>query len=341
MKDISSGIVDSLVGDIRAWWLPSIAVVGLFSLSVFPALDDSGVLADVADLNGSQQIALAVSLSVALAAIAAALSRQLYRVLEGYHLRPGWLRRWRETRHLDKRRTLRNSVESAADAGGVAERLRQYPGEASRVMSTRLGNTLRAGEDYGPDRYGLDTVTLWDRLIAVAPDAITNRLEATTTSMNTWVGSIWLAVLFSAVSVYGAIAADSPSLYYWAAAAVGLTPIFYAFAVSVAEDYGQALRALVDLSRGELAASLGYRLPDSASEERTFWGELTKLAAWGLEWEGAHKWENATDKLRAPGKAPSPDTDQRRSVWGGVRAAAASFAAGWIVGLVLRRRRGQ
>lgn len=45
-----------------------------------------------------------------------------------------------------------------------------FPLNEGHILSTPMGNRLRAAEEYANDRYGIDSVVMWPRLIEVMPD---------------------------------------------------------------------------------------------------------------------------------------------------------------------------
>jgi hypothetical protein len=71
------------------------------------------------------------------------------------------LARWREARHGAARADI--VVHDALD------RMNDYPAR-DRLLPTRLGNALRAGEDEAGDRYGLATNTMFPRLYPILSD---------------------------------------------------------------------------------------------------------------------------------------------------------------------------
>ncbi|MGB9940487.1 hypothetical protein [Methanosarcina sp.] len=52
--------------------------------------------------------------------------------------------------------------------------LDNYPIDRNNLLPTRLGNLLRAAEEYPTIRYGLETFTVWPRLWMVLPDSARN-----------------------------------------------------------------------------------------------------------------------------------------------------------------------
>ena len=55
------------------------------------------------------------------------------------------------------------------------ERLSRFPADDEQVTPTRLGNAIRRFEEYGHDRFRLDSQVLWHELNAVAPEPHASR----------------------------------------------------------------------------------------------------------------------------------------------------------------------
>ena len=55
------------------------------------------------------------------------------------------------------------------------------------------------------------------------------------------------------------------------------------------------MQALVDLSRGKLAAALGLQLPGSIEAERRLWRAVTNYAVWGPWWQRSTSWLSTID----------------------------------------------
>lgn len=66
------------------------------------------------------------------------------------------------------------------DRGDTALAYYRYPSEyhGNKILPTRLGNILLAGERYAEDRYGIDTIYFWPRLYPLLPEAFKRDYEA-------------------------------------------------------------------------------------------------------------------------------------------------------------------
>jgi hypothetical protein len=231
--------------------------------------------------------------SVILSFILASTARELTRLLEGYTIWPPSLKlAW--TKKQQERRTdlLSKIAESQllADKVRLREELNQYPRKANLVLPTRLGNALRAGETYGWVQYGLSTVDMWTRLTAVAEDKINNQLVESRAVLNFYIALIWLSLALCFATVVVTVWAGKVLLLLWLVPLLGLIPLWYRRSVATVSWYSQGMQALVDLTRGKLAETLGIQLPGDLKEERKIWKAVSDYAAWGPGWTNSADW---------------------------------------------------
>jgi hypothetical protein len=165
-------------------------------------------------------------------------------------------------------------------------------------MPTKLGNVLKAAERYGKERYGIDTVILWYRLATVAPAEIRQVLVDARADMDRWIGALAVTGFFALATVHASYVSGERGPLVAGAFSVALTPLLYSFGVRAAGNYGQALRALVDVSRFELAKAFGIELPEDANAERELWGAVSNLAAWGMGFRMTPVWEGKVDSAK-------------------------------------------
>jgi hypothetical protein len=148
-----------------------------------------------------------------------------------------------------------------------------------QIMPTRLGNIIKAAELYPGDegRYGMDAVFFWPRLYQVIPDSARNSLDDARTSMTLMLNICTLALVISA----GAFIAlvfwfVKPADAWWAAAGGGAVAAWlgYRSALGPARVYGDLVRSMYDLYRGDLLAKLGFALPATLAGEQELWQNL-------------------------------------------------------------------
>lgn len=210
-----------------------------------------------------------------------AFTRALVRVYEGYW--PQWLRRWARKQVEYHWQQWRRERAKAAQSDFLRYTIMQdrlhyeYPMQAKRLLSTRLGNALASTEDYPSVAYGMDVVFWWRRLFPLLPDTIRKEIDDALTS---------LLALLNFATMVGLASADGV-LYLWRVKAGGwwwpliilvsgllLTWLSYRGAVAQAREYGQRIRAAVDLYRFDLLKALHQTLPKTPHEERMLWEQL-------------------------------------------------------------------
>jgi hypothetical protein len=184
---------------------------------------------------------------------------------------------------------------------------RNYPPNPRRVLPTRLGNILKAAEEYpaAEGRYGMDAVFFWPRLIAVVPDTARADLSDARASMALLLNVSTLAFLFG-VGSFAALAAAvvHPAAVFWACGAAGLVlaALAYRSALAPARVYAELVRATFDLYRADLLDKLKFGLPESLDGERVLWRNLGQQMYRG----GADEPE-VLDTARARAVNPPPD----------------------------------
>ncbi|RLB76854.1 MAG: hypothetical protein DRH24_17215 [Deltaproteobacteria bacterium] len=238
-------------------------------------------------------VALAVgSLIVVVGSAALVEGMQLaaLRWLEGYW--PRWLaplsrlgRAWqaRQVRSLRERYTAlarrydHLSPEEQAEYARLDAELHTYPDE-SRLLPTRLGNLLRAAEEYGYRRYRLATGVIWPRLWLVLPDETREEITAARARMD---GAVRLVIWSVLLAVWTLLAWGMP---WWVccglAAVAALGGCLACRRLGrMAGLYGDLLRAAVDVHRFALYQALHLPLPASPAEERLV-GEQATMWLW-------------------------------------------------------------
>lgn len=184
----------------------------------------------------------------------------------------------------DTEKKLRDQQATHADMDNRSRALteylyRNYPSKLDRILPTRLGNIIKAAEEYPADegRYGIDAVFFWPRLIAVVPDAARGDLSDARASMALLLNVSTLAFLLG-VGSFTALAAAMlhPAAAFWACGAGGLVlaALAYRSALAPGRIYAELVRAAFDLYRVDLLNQLKFGLPDSLTEERALWQNL-------------------------------------------------------------------
>jgi hypothetical protein len=251
----------------------------------------------------------------------AALQTPLYRILEGYLGWPERMFEAGRRRQLARKHLLQNRLDAASlasreaagtladedgeileafrshpvtgrfvasDAGRgpvwlslLDERLSRFPADDEQVTPTRLGNAIRRFEEYGYDRFRLDSQALWHELSAVVPEQARQQAEDARTTVDFFVCLLY-GHLLVAVSACVALGTGAPVRPWPAVAAIAglplLAAVWYRVAVAATDDWAGAVRAMVNLGRQPLATSMGLALPETGDDERAMWTLAAELA---------------------------------------------------------------
>ncbi|GAA5193737.1 hypothetical protein GCM10023322_56350 [Rugosimonospora acidiphila] len=319
MNEIVKGALDGGWSLIVGWVLPSAVNLALAVL-ICSGVAGVPSIGDLADGDNAGRGAVALGVAVLGGLILAALQTPLYRLLEGYLGWPRWLfgrarRRMLHHKHLLTDRLAMCRLADAEREGGLdeagrsalaalrahpvvgryaardaglsatqrallRERLQRFPVDDDQVVATRLGNGIRRLEEYGYDRYRLDSQVLWYELSAVAPEQTAKQIDRSRTGVDFFV-CLLFGHLIVAASAIGLLAAGvlprSPARILAVPLLVVLAHVWYRIAVVATDDWAAAVRAMVNVGRGPLSEAMGLRLPDGIADEREMWTLASRL----------------------------------------------------------------
>lgn len=235
-----------------------------------------------------------------------ALQTPLYRILEGYLLWPAWL----YTRACHRQRTVRQRTADRLATPGtpllkralLQERLSRYPVDDAQMTPTRLGNAIRRFEEYGHDRYRLDTQILWNELSGVVPEQARRQVDTARTNVDFFVALLYGhgAVLLCATGSLASHHAHRTVLAFTIAVLGAFIPLWYRAAVAATDEWAATIRAVVNLGRKPLAEALGLVLPQDLADERTMWQLVTRMSR--------RSYAPAAEAALAPFRAGPPTT---------------------------------
>ena len=310
MLTIAKGAIEGAWTLIVGWVLPCAASLLLFEVLVFPTLGGATITKTVSGLLGEDG-ALLLLAAVVMGWFLSTLSTPLYRVLEGYK---GWPKTLRDSRirHHQRERTQRKATADRAIEGSIEcaqayEELYKYPLAPGQVLPTRLGNAIRAFECYGQDRYQLDAVRLWPHLVSCSPDALTTETNKARSEVDFFICLFYTQLMVSIAAAITLIAQPGAWRQLVSATLVGLmvAALSYQGAVSATNSWSAAVRAIVDLSRGALAAAYGLAIPESVEDERRMWEYLSWYLGYPYTPESARRM-NEFRVRKAPGGPGAP-----------------------------------
>ncbi|MET9378591.1 hypothetical protein ABZX98_31400 [Streptomyces sp. NPDC002992] len=320
MGDIARSALGGAWTVLVGWLLPTALNVSLFAVAVWPSLRRTGWPTQLWSAGATPLSVGMLSVSVLLGLALSALQNPLYRVLEGYALWPsalyarGCARRRRAKQDLQDRLTLmrlerqegegrltpadterlaslRADPRIARAARGdrrrtavqralLRERLARYPVDPAQVAPTTLGNAIRRFEEYGYDRFRLDTQVMWNELAGNAPEQIRRQVDLARANVDFFVALLYghCAVVLCAAVALTTARPDVPLLIAAIAVPGLLMPVWYRAAVSATDEWSAAVRALVNTGRKPLAESLGLLLPGELAREREMWALVSKMS---------------------------------------------------------------
>ncbi|MGW7682050.1 hypothetical protein ACWGID_15000 [Kribbella sp. NPDC054772] len=342
MTGILQGALSSGRALLVGWILPSLINVLIFGFVAAPALVGFGTTGTDAARAAIAGLVTTTVLGLVLAAV----QTPLYRVLEGYlgwpkRLSQAGLRRQLTTKHL-----LRNRVDAAVLArqeragqltgdapklaafrahpvvgryadedvrrgsvwlGVLRERLHRYPLDDRQVAPTRLGNAIRRFEEYGHNRYRLDSQVLWHELNAAVPEAARKQTDDARMTVDFFICLLYghLLVVVALVVTLAVGVAARP--WVTGATVLGLlllTTIWYRLAIEATDEWAGAVRAMVNLGRRPLAEALGLRIPYGIEEERAMWLLVSDLVT-----SDFYPGLSALDTYRAAPEGPTAPVD--------------------------------
>jgi hypothetical protein len=311
--DIAKSILSGGWSLVAGWILPAGLSVGLFGLFVLPSLHGIALLAELMSLSAGQRSIVGLAAAVVIGVTLSVLRTPLYRILEGNLFWPQWLAKegrdrqarakqavadrmflirlrqpdrrlpaWpadfeRQARILAGRRmrwlAWRDAARTTVQVAVLRERLRRYPVSDKQLVPTRLGNAIRRYEEYGFDRYLLDSQAVWYELTAVAPRELARQVETARVGVDFFVCLLSGNLLVALAALFASCAdpARYPVSLVTAAVLAVLSRRWYMLAVATTDDLALAVRALVDVGRKPLAAALNLSLPRELEKEREMW----------------------------------------------------------------------
>ncbi len=210
------------------------------------------------------------------------------RLLEGYWPWPLRRLRFSLARALTKKRlqkkearwqelaAIESQARSAAQASAYARldaELARYPVDPRHLLPTRVGNVLRAAEEYPQTHYGLAAGVFWPRLWQVIPEEPREALVQARHNLDSTVRLFVWGVLFAVWTVWA-----------WWAALVAVVVAFAAYwrMCHTAGVYGDLLRATFDLHRFALYEAARWPPPEDTRTEWEHGEQFTEYLFRGL-----------------------------------------------------------
>jgi hypothetical protein len=177
-----------------------------------------------------------------------------------------------------------------------------YSDDEDNVMPTRLGNVLRAAEDYSVSRYGADYLLVWPRLAHLCSERFTRDYEVIRANVDFLLVVATGSALFGLISGVGIVALNGSVLMFVCCvlSAAAISYLAYRTSVQAAIEYGEQMRASMDLYRLELLRAMRFGTPRTQEEELAMWTDFEGMLRRGDKRRSAYVQLPATG-----GQAPS------------------------------------
>jgi hypothetical protein len=252
-------------------------------------------------------VALVVALTLS------GLSYHVTRISEGYPLErvAGWpaiglchsLAIKLQRRRYEKLLAIReDEAKSARERGRAAWCLdRYFPHDPKRLLPTRVGNAIRASEQHSNTRWGLDGVTIWPRVEALMSAQERELLVEAKINFYVFTNAALGASLVGISLVIDKAVNVPVPLWSWPLYLIPFAIGYVAYRASItsAIDWGDRIRASIDLHRLKLYEHLGIRHPTSFSDERELAVRVNKALLFGRPRLGDELWRHAQADSRA------------------------------------------
>ena len=147
-------------------------------------------------------------------------------------------------------------------------------------LPTSLGNVISAFEAYPKDRYDIDAVTMWPRLLPILTQhKYALYIEREKAALDFLLNLSFLTLLLGIEVFYIGIAfATDTNIVLWISGACGLLVVsywLYKLSILSASGWGSSVKTAFDLYRYHLLASLFVKAPNTYSDERAKWEGLS------------------------------------------------------------------
>ncbi len=269
----------------------------------------------------------------------------LIKLLEGYH-RPLSKFEWLRRSELRRRQAVRDEYErvstkvEATQTDGLDEaalealRMQQvdlavayrdsFPRSEASVMPTRLGNAIRAFEEYPAAIHGADSVALWPGLLSVMPERFERLIADSRAKFEFLVNVSALSLLLSLLAlirVAGELVSPhvagecvwlqgvcfSGSLgkfVFLSCCGLLLSRLAYLASVRQAVGWGELVKTAFDNYLPALSVQMGFPLPRDREARIAFWTQAGQQLSLHHPLDAA-RWTPRSNRPDAPPRRPS------------------------------------
>jgi hypothetical protein len=182
---------------------------------------------------------------------------------------------------------------------------RLMPLDSDLVMPTRFGNIILTSELYPEEKYAINSLALWTRLLQVTPPLYRELVEEKNNHMVFLLNSSFLSYcigllafiiglaglpcqIFKGAYICPTVSLSQPfyirgfvhvsALEYLLVSLVFLIGgyILYIFALPAAEAFGLLIRSGFDMYRFDILRQMNQRIPRNLDDEKNLWRELSE-----------------------------------------------------------------
>ena len=152
-------------------------------------------------------------------------------------------------------------------------------GALAAVKPTRLGNVIESYNYYAFTRFSMEAELIWPRLEHVIPEPFSRKIRDAKVLLDFMVTLSTLALVYAGLALFiGPWLLNVPVTWSIVAAISVLVAVFfYRLSIDVAIQYGDGIRAAIDLFRLDLLQKLGFGRPATLNDERALWRKYSQL----------------------------------------------------------------
>ena len=307
MNNVVSGITELLkiLSDSfrLASLFPAIVFIWLNRLLVAPHLESVTPVKEVISQDFWDQTLFLGLLAVILGYTLNAIEVSIVRLYEGYPWRHTQLGRlltaWhryrfdtlhREIDELDRKLMKQLNQIPPGQQNRLADQLdhvikvreievaNQFPQDSAQILPTRLGNVIAAFESYPGQKYGMDGVSFWPRMLPVL--ATQKYLPYINQARSTLDFLLNISLLMAILGLeFLMIRIVFTATVHWVFPVVAFLAswLFYQAAIQSVGGWAAFFKAGFDLFRYHLAILLGLTVASSFVEEKKRWEKLTQF----------------------------------------------------------------
>jgi hypothetical protein len=174
---------------------------------------------------------------------------------------------------------LKDNIEKQHINLETKKQAQTLPHTVERVCPTAFGNAYAKAEEYAYERYGLDAVLFWPRLLVLMEEKAPNHFLRITQQKTVVDLSINFTLLAGLIAVETLLEfsfhyTNFPLLAIVLGACL-LAAAFYQASVVAIQGHGELVKVSFDYYRGFILQAFNLKTPENLSDEQNLWVKLT------------------------------------------------------------------